>query len=184
MLRYTVDYSRVILLVWPTMLTCVQSLGSLCIYLWHMHIVHTTQTDTYREKKKKPTQHTHTHTETESQRFLSLFHLNIFIHSLFLTFSLSVCIAFVVAVAVVCCLFYFSFHSLFFPPAHSIGITVHRVAAIRFDILQYKALARVMELANSLNPTNTLILYIYTQQWKHTHANTYLDTVPVKSTLY
>lgn len=107
MLRYTVGYSRVILLVWPTMLTCVQSLGSLCIYLWHMHIVHTTHTDTYREKKKKPTQHTHTHTETESQRFLSLFHLNIFIHSLFLTFSLSVCIVFVVAVVVRfdrCCL--------------------------------------------------------------------------------
>lgn len=144
----------------------------------------TYNTHRHIQRKEEKTHSTHTHTETESQRFLSLFHLNIFIHSLFLTFSLSVCIAFVVAVAVVCCLFYFSFHSLFFPPAHSIGITVHRVAAIRFDILQYKALARVMELANSLNPTNTLILYIYTQQWKHTHANTYLDTVPVKSTLY
>lgn len=73
-------------------------------------------------------------------------------------------------IVVGCCLFYFSFHSLFFPPAHSIGITVHRVAAIRFDILQYKALARVMELANSLNPTNTLT-YLYTTIQTHSRKH-------------
>lgn len=61
-------------------------------YNTHRHI--------QRKEEKTHSTHAHTHTETESQRFLSLFHLNIFIHSLFLTFSLSVCIVFVVAVAV------------------------------------------------------------------------------------
>lgn len=60
----------------------------------------TYNTHRHIQRKEEKTHSTHTHTETESQRFLSLFHLNIFIHSLFLTFSLSVCIVFVVAVAV------------------------------------------------------------------------------------
>lgn len=137
-LRYTVGYSRVILLAWPNMLTCVCTHWGHCAFIFDIWI----HTHTHIEQRKKPTQHTHS--ETESQRFLSLFNLYNFIHSLFLTFSLSLCMY-------CCCWLLFvdrCWLLLVLPPR-----TLNWYHCASSDLTCYKALARVMELANSLNPT-------------------------------